>query len=149
MASCTEVRVHAKLQHFRRSLIVALCTSGSNLGGFEVDSVLAGLSSLILTELTFGTAVTPHRLKGQFSDEPPQYFKSSDISLDEEEFRSWQRLLLTSQLARLAELTITCGKEVHEHLFFLHTHGCSRREWIHTCSHTHTHTQAGEWCNLL
>uniref|UniRef100_A0A0F8CFK9 Gamma-aminobutyric acid receptor subunit gamma-3 n=1 Tax=Larimichthys crocea TaxID=215358 RepID=A0A0F8CFK9_LARCR len=48
---------------------------GSNLGGFEADSVLAGRLSLILTELTFGTAVTPDQLKGQFSDEPPQYFK--------------------------------------------------------------------------
>ena len=67
--------------------IVALCTSGSDLGGFEADSALAGLLSLILAELTFGTVVTPHQLKGQFSDEPPQYFKASDISLDEKEFR--------------------------------------------------------------
>lgn len=114
--------------------MAALSTSGSDFGGFEADLALAGLFSLILTELTFGTAVTPHQLKGQFSDEPPQYFKSSDISLDEEEFRSWQMLLLTSQVAGLAELTITCGKEVQERLTHK-VHICGR---VHTCRCTHT-----------
>ena len=97
------------------------------------------LSSLILTELTFGTAVTPRQLKGGFPDEPPRYFKSCDISLDEEEFRCWQMLLLTSQLARLAKLTITCGREVQElpahkvlSLSLSLTHTRSRHKWLHT-----------------
>lgn len=77
---------HLTLQHFLRSKIVTLTSYRSSVAlrltwSWQASSPWSSLSWHLAQQ------PTPPQLKGQFSDEPPQYFKSGDILLDEEEFR--------------------------------------------------------------
>jgi len=107
-------------------------TQTQKMGVFEAHLVLTGLVSLILTEMTFGTAVTPSPA------ERTSLRQASSIFQIQWHF-IWRRgsldpgqRLARSYVARLAELTIACGREV-----LAHTH-----------THTHTHTLWESWWNI-